>query len=391
MSDQSKPSSPLKFPKDTEVAADLLRRTEAMLNADGSARRLIENAQSHHGLLRRLAGPVADLHRAGVFEASDLLNRDIDSVQRLLSMVGARFVRPDADLIRRLAGIHDRSTLPALVRLAGVDRDYLQQAMLNMHAPWFDPDNLERSIGGFAGLHALGKLVATPDTFSEASTGALRSLLGDWREPIRWPEQIFDNFEVRARFYEDRGFDPSLTDFSPEAFDESLESSGLVLTESDLPQLAEDLDPTEVSDFDRTNDAHRYLLLLERRMRAFIATRMFAAFGEDWETSRLPGNGVLLKEWREKKAKRERVGGPRRPLIEYADLMDYPRIILHKGNWREVFKPIFQREEAVREAFQRLHPARLDTMHARPISQEDRLLLFAECLYLLRAIRPHLS
>ena len=75
------------------------------------------------------------------------------------------------------------------------------------------------------------------------------------------------------------------------------------------------------------------------------------------------------------------------PVIEYADFTDYAPVICRSDNWRDVFAPFFNRPESVRESFQRLHPIRLDTMHARLITQDDQLLLRVEVKRLVKAIR----
>ena len=74
------------------------------------------------------------------------------------------------------------------------------------------------------------------------------------------------------------------------------------------------------------------------------------------------------------------------PLIAYADFTDYVLVICKADNWREVFEGHFDRPESVRESFQRLHPIRLDTMHARPIGQDDELLLYVEVKRLVRVV-----
>jgi hypothetical protein len=73
-------------------------------------------------------------------------------------------------------------------------------------------------------------------------------------------------------------------------------------------------------------------------------------------------------------------------LVEYADFTDYVPVICRADNWREVFSPFFNRPENVRESFQRLHPIRLDTMHARLITQDDELLLHVEVKRLVKVI-----
>jgi hypothetical protein len=75
-----------------------------------------------------------------------------------------------------------------------------------------------------------------------------------------------------------------------------------------------------------------------------------------------------------------------RPLIAYADFTDYALVICGGDNWREVFHRFFQRPENVRESFQRLYPIRVDTMHARPITHDDELLVDVETRRLTKMI-----
>ena len=73
-------------------------------------------------------------------------------------------------------------------------------------------------------------------------------------------------------------------------------------------------------------------------------------------------------------------------LMKHPDFTDYVRVICKKDNWRNVFAPFFGREPSVRESFQRLYPVRLDTMHARPVTQSDELLLYVETRHLCALI-----
>jgi hypothetical protein len=94
----------------------------------------------------------------------------------------------------------------------------------------------------------------------------------------------------------------------------------------------------------------------------------------------------VYDQWQEKKQAAEKGGAQVRPLIAYADFTDYERVICKGDNWRELFGAFFQRPETVRESFQRLYPIRLDTMHARPITQDDELLLYVETRRLVKVI-----
>jgi Swt1-like HEPN len=94
----------------------------------------------------------------------------------------------------------------------------------------------------------------------------------------------------------------------------------------------------------------------------------------------------MLEEWREKKEKALKAGQPEFALIQYADFSDYKVIIERADNWAKAFKPVFQRQDDVRESLQRLYPVRIATAHARPITREDALMLVVETTRLLKAI-----
>jgi hypothetical protein len=219
-------------------------------------------------------------------------------------------------------------------------------------------------------------------------TATLRLELGDWRDTITWPPEIFTDLAARADFYIGLGFNAALTDFPLPAFEQSLDIAGL---RRDLPAAVEGYPPQEPSagaheeqGLVRTTAAHDRLQRLERLLRKFIDEEMTRAFGADWPRRRLP-NG-LYDQWQEKKRKAEQAGAEDRPLIEYADFTDYMLVIGKADNWREVFGPFFVRLESVRESFQRLYPIRLDTMHARLITQDDELLLHVEVKRLVKVI-----
>ena len=197
-----------------------------------------------------------------------------------------------------------------------------------------------------------------------------------------------EHFSERSAFYVGLGFDPSLTDFPLPAFEQSLDLAGL---REEVPPLIAHYGPPVPSDreddeegLSRTNNAHDWLQRLERLLRWFMDEQLTRAFGADWPKRRMP---PTHDKWVEKKRKATEAGGPDLPLICYADFTDYSPIICKDENWRVVFAPFFKRPESVRESFQRLHPIRLDTAHARLITQDDELLLYVEVKRLYAAIR----
>ena len=111
---------------------------------------------------------------------------------------------------------------------------------------------------------------------------------------------------------------------------------------------------------------------------------MTAQYGSNWPKKRLDKN--IYDGWEFKKQIAEK-NGQILPLIDFADFTDYEKIICKRDNWREVFQTKFQKQESVRESFQRLHPIRLATMHARIVTKEDILYLVSEIVRLLSAMK----
>lgn len=129
-----------------------------------------------------------------------------------------------------------------------------------------------------------------------------------------------------------------------------------------------------------------YALLrrFEIKMRRFIDSAMSAAFGDEWYEQQVPSN--RLEQWRSKRDKEIAKGLPEQRLINYADFTDYKIIIENNENWQRVFQPVFCSKEEVQESLVRLYPVRIATMHARSVTQADRLLLHFEVTRVFRAI-----
>lgn len=191
---------------------------------------------------------------------------------------------------------------------------------------------------------------------------------------------------ARTEFYSDLGFDLDLTDLPAPAFREATAIAGsepLPLVESYEPVSTLRANSDEAA-FARTNEAHDRLQRFESHLRRFIDEQMTQTYGSAWPKHRLPNN--MYERWIVKENAAVQARRPERALVAYADFNDYIGIITRKDNWKQVFEMYFLRHEDVRESFQRLRPIRLDTMHARPISQDDELLLYVEVKRIMRAI-----
>ena len=308
-------------------------------------------------------------------------SEDITSLNRIAEL--ARFELPSRDAMAELA-----SQLQAQADTA-VKMSELQRAIESIKTPWMDVNNKLRSIDCLADHQRIGRILANQAPFSEMVNNILRSSLGDWRARISWPKAISTDLAARSEFYIDLGFKQYLTDYPEPAFQEIVTTTGIRIKP---PRLVEEYgqpvprsDNTEDEEaFIRTNMAHDWLFRLETQIREFIDDLMSKAFGTEWPKHRLPNN--MYEEWQEKKRQARDAGRDEKSLLAYADFTDYVRIICKRDNWREVFQPYFIRRENALETFQRLHPIRLDTMHARPITQDDELLLYTETRRLIQLI-----
>lgn len=349
---------------------------------------MLKELDQHREIMRVAAGPLEEMRRAGVFDRTSLLSREFETTRLAMAEFHARFSLPEMSEVARLAKQFQASPMAEVLKRYEEQTSSFKQAMEKMQTPWLDIQESMRSMGGFAALQGIGKALEHMPAFGNSLGVALRVDLGDWRDTITWPEAIFTDFKARSDFYAGLGFDSALTDFPAPAFEASLDIAEL---RREPPQLIDVYgspipasgDDAEEEGLARTNQAHNWLLRLETQVRRFIDQQMTTAFGPDWPKTRLP-NG-LYDQWQEKKRKALQSGGREWPLITYADFTDYIPVICRRDNW-PVFAPFFGRLEDVREAFQRLHPIRLDTMHARPVTQDDELLLFVETKRLVKVM-----
>ncbi len=349
---------------------------------------LIKQASRGQCFIRAVFDPIRKLRRSGPLDMRSSLGSEARRMRSTVANIENHFRLPEIVELPKLFGEFESGGAANAIKRYREDGSELMRAMKSMHTPWLDIDNKLASITGFVELQCIGHALRTRSTFDALLTDALRVDLGDWRDEISWPDDIFIDPPARTSFYVERGFDPALTAFPPEAFEESASIAGLKDLPPPLiqaynfePEVAED---EEESAFKRTNKAHDRLQRFETQLRRFIDERMKAAFGENWSKPKVPGD--IRKQWLEKKQRARNSGRPERPLIAYADFTDYVPIMTRKDNWKEAFEPVFKRSTFVQESFQRLYPIRVCTMHARPITQDDKLYLYVETKRILDAI-----
>jgi hypothetical protein len=351
--------------------------------------RLAEDLKRRQAAIHAAYGPVEDWRRAGLLDLTSHLRSEFQGLQQIATKMQAQFRLPEIAEATRLFRDWENSAAANATKRYREQASEFQRAVEAMRAPWLDIEDRIRSLGGFVELQGIGHTLRTMPAFDTHVADAIRLDLGDWRDKLAWPSEIFTDPLVRTSFYADRGLDRALTAFPAGAFEQSISIAGLKGT---LPPLAEgyhvesEVEPDEAQEagFVRTNAAHDRLQRFESQMRKFIDERMTEAFGEQWSKHQVPGD--IRQAWVQKQQRARDRGEPEWPLIAYADFADYVPIITRKDNWERVFERIFQRAASVQESFQRLYPIRICTMHARLITQDDQLYLYVETKRLLTTI-----
>lgn len=306
----------------------------------------------------------------------------------LLRKHESMFRLPQAFEVARLINADHLGAVAKFAQQQAQFIDEQKKALEAITTPWLRKVDATRSVTAFLELQGIGNALKTIQGFDPDLTVALRQDFGDWRDKITFPEAVFTDPVARTDFYEDRGFNSSLTDFPEVAFHQSLAIAGLNDEYIDFELfgavISRSVGPEEEAGLRRTNKCHDWLQRFERILRQFIDEKMTAQYGSTWPKKRLPPE--LYDRWVYKKQRAEN-NGENLKIIEAADFTDYEIIICRDDNWREVFKPKFKRKESVRESFQRLQPIRIATMHARIVTKEDELYLYAEILRLSGAIK----
>ena len=254
--------------------------------------------------------------------------------------------------------------------------DALKYALAGIADPWLRKGSAGASARAISDIIAMGRGIETLGAFDKSYSQSLRSALGDWRDDAPVDLSALDSLETRSEFYAERGLDQELTDFPSAAF-----HTGMRLANLDSGSGgASDAYADEAA---IAANAFAILRHFEIQVRRFIDALMTAEFGDKWTKTQLPAN--CLTNWEFKRDAEVSSGAKARALIDYADFTEYVNIIERKDNWRRVFQPIFRRVEDVRESFNRLRPVRIAVMHARPLSQDDQLLLHLETKRVLSA------
>lgn len=268
-------------------------------------------------------------------------------------------------------------------------------------SPWIEPASALRPIESVAGLILLGK-ASSVSPFSHQASQTVGALFGDWAQ-AKTLAAIPTDWQARREFYFEHGFDRRLTNFPEPAFTQALISTDILRPDlfspvfprgNDdysrliIPAPSEEKEKDEVTEEDavkqRMLEAYDLLYSLETHLREFIISLMEQHCGPKWVKQRIPD--PLPTQWANKKQTGLKKGEDDYPLIWYADFSDYVQIITRKDNWAELFESIFSSQIDLQASFYRLQPLRISTMHARPISQEDFLLLTVETNRILRAI-----
>lgn len=303
----------------------------------------------------------------------------IGEMRRIAAGVSAidlrRFGIPDMSAIGALS-----RSVEALIRPSfNTPALKIREMLAGLHSPWLDTANALGSAEALVRVQSLGLQLQQQTAFNPNYSALLRETLGDWRDVTAIPDGLEEQ-SARSEFYIDLGFDMRVIDRPDKAFDKTLTLAGIAFAPEDNEVEGRHDD----AGFARARQLHAVVQKLEAELRTFIVAVLSAEFGPQW-FKRLPNN--LYDQWIEKQRHDPR-GYTLEP-IDYADFMDFERIICKKDLFGTVFAAYFVSLESARESLMRLVVPRNTAMHSRPIGKDDAILAAFEIRRLMLRVTRH--
>ncbi|MBC2857539.1 Swt1 family HEPN domain-containing protein [Stappia sp. 28M-7] len=315
-----------------------------------------------------LGGTYADLSRTG----------EMARITTGVSVSAAdlhRFEIPDMSAIGALSRSVEALIRPSFDTPASI----IQETFVGLHSPWLDTANVLGSAEALVRVQSLGLQLGHQTAFNPDYSALLRETLGDWRDVTAIPDDLEEQV-ARSEFYVDLGFDTRVIDRPDEAFGETLILAGIAFAPEDneVEGRHDDLGLA------RARQLQAAVQKLEAELRSFIVAVLSAEFGPQW-VKRLPNS--LYDQWIEKQRRDPR--GDQLEPIDYADFMDFERIICKRDLFGTVFATYFVSLESARESLMRLVAPRNTAMHSRPIGKDDAVLAAFEIRRLMLRVTRH--
>lgn len=402
------------------VLSGQVEAAQEALQAQGGLERFTAHADHISSTIERATGGLSskslvnDLSRLGALGITSQVFEDIERQQRLLtgglalslarSAMGIDFAHiakvgeslsfaaayPDISRMSESLGIGaglsaldlHRFEIPDLSAIGALSRDLealmrpafdipvvdIRDMLAGIHSPWLDTANTLASAEALVRMQGLGLHLKTDTAFNPDYSALLRESLGDWRDVRSVPDVLYEQ-SARTAYYIDLGFDPRIVDRPDEAFDESLSLAGIAFAPEDN-EIDGRHDDVGLA---RARQVQQVLQRLEAELRSFIVAALSTEYGPQWY-KHLPNN--LYDSWIEKQ-RRDPRGQALEP-IDYADFMDFERVICKQDLFRRVFAAYFVTLESARESLMRLVAPRNTAMHSRPIGRDDALFVAFE-------------
>ena len=315
------------------------------------------------------------LTRPSMLKQPESLTTPFDNIQRIMD----RALLPErhglADIAKRM------SKQVKLFRNAGIAEiawsRLLERQMAAVQMPWLDSQLPALSFEGFAVVSRLGQAVRYAEPFDEAARDQIDEDLG---EPIDVEDDAGPDERDAAHIEAD--MNAAMLTISPNAVGDVLIQSGFVFKESfaPLPPTTDGSDPGHVFH----SGHHMLITTVEQKLRETIDARMQGQYGTAWMERQINPN--FLKEWTGRREEAVTRGESPLALIQYSHFMQLKDIVIRPQHWREVFKPVFKKEEYFQTSMDRLHPIRVPLAHSRPIGIGQQYHLISEASLILRAL-----
>ncbi len=142
----------------------------------------------------------------------------------------------------------------------------------------------------------------------------------------------------------------------------------------------------ELSGDERSDFAHRHVVVVEKAIRRFIRRRMQAVYGEGWLAAKV--SDKHRAKWKKALAKKQERAEDFH-LIDFADFGIYKDLITQDDDvWSHAFESVLHEKDEVIRLLERLNRYRRDPAHSRDPSPEELVAFHHDAVRLLNLIAP---
>ena len=209
----------------TQAATNTLAiqdRLQGLIDLACRQQELIDSVSRNLIPMRSVASAIAELQTIPRIEINSPVAAVFQQAQDLSEQFRSRFELPSIIARQKLLADFQQNPLAEVMSRYVENANSIGRLMQSMTTPWLEAQERLSSVKGLAQIQGISSLLDRSSSFSEQLSNALRVDLGDWRDRITFPKTALEDVGARVEFYENLGFDASLTNFPRRGFSGSV-------------------------------------------------------------------------------------------------------------------------------------------------------------------------